>query len=82
MDYVSLTTDELRNLTANRLKELEIHHFNYTLEEREEPGRSSQRAASLVDLEQRISRYRKELGLNEEMGGEPSERGDDEVAQP
>lgn len=76
MEYALLTKDEQHNLRMNRLRELEIHHYTFTLEELEEPGGSPQRAHSLADLERRISDYRAALGLADNMEGETPERGD------
>lgn len=77
MEYTSLSQGDLRSITAHRLRELEVHHFQFSLEENEEPGRSPERTSALADLERRISDYRAVLGLTESMEGESPERGSD-----
>ena len=74
MEYVSLTEDDQRGLMASRLRELEVHHFQFTLEEREEPGMSVQRTQALADLERRIYNYRDALGVVPEMESESPEK--------
>ena len=82
MDYALLNGEDQQNLVLGRLRELEAHHFKFTLEEQEEPGVSELRTRSIADLERRISDYHQSLGLKKKMAGESPERGGDEVAEP
>lgn len=81
MEYSSLTDEELREITRRRFRELEVSHFQYSLEEQEEPGLSKERTIALAELVRRISHYRSVLGIAEKMEGESLERDGDKVVE-
>lgn len=82
MEYVFLTEKEKLTIRQNRLRELEVAHFQMCLEEAEEPGKSEARTSAITDLARRISSYQAELVLVSNMTGDSPERDTSELVQP
>lgn len=82
MEYALLTNQDRDQILLGRIHELEAHHYKLRLEEDEEPGESAARAASIADLERRISEYHRGLDNRRKMTGDSPEREDDAVPEP
>lgn len=63
MQYATLTEEDLSALRQERLRELEVMHYRYMLEEGEDPERNVARMRALAAIEYRIMSYREQLGF-------------------
>lgn len=82
MEYIFLTDKDKVAIRQNRLRELEVAHFQMCLEEGEEPEKSPVRTRAITDLARRISAYQAELELVSGIAGDSLERDTGELAQP
>lgn len=82
MQYVILTNQDQVALRKNRLRELEMAHFQFCLEDQEESKKDQARTAAIADLERRISEYHAALEVIAGMAGDSPESEADRLAQP